>query len=502
MGTFCDYKGNMTIPDEFKDEFNENMIKILQRGGMMQFENVHMYGKEIHLIRPVECDEEGKAYFSFNYFEDDLWESVLFNSRTQVLRSGKIGNNEFNRVMCAAYLLYELYGMDYGYVDRNGDIIDPVRCIAWINHVLDKDFTAEKRFHLWKYYESYYFTEIEQDHYDRAYPKTVFGIIPEELRGGMGGRDLADIYYIVYGTGDMGMNEASSGSYPYEIMCVKKELQKFSETYGFDRKKRLYELLKLPYDERQGIACQKYGGLAEMTLRIPARVFVYLFAEIQGFDFWTEWHEVHGEFYVDEITKNYVGESVVKKREEIRNTQIGKLKTKDFLKNNGCFTFYNTPAELKDKPDYYLSDDDLMYWWDGTDTVQLSIRMIETLNRWSVELKKFETEINRDEIEDYDMLKSLLELLDRANHEYRDIYAFQNMFYEFAQNNKDIHYFAAIKLFEKILDENWETGKIIQSVESWSTASKNVICNEGRINVKRYLSVLANKKLRVKCFGF
>ena len=63
MGTFCDYNGNMAIPDEFKDEFNENMIKILQRGGMMQFENVHMYGKEIHLIRPVECDEEGKAYF-------------------------------------------------------------------------------------------------------------------------------------------------------------------------------------------------------------------------------------------------------------------------------------------------------------------------------------------------------------------------------------------------------------------------------------------------------
>ena len=24
MGTFCDYNGNMTIPDEFKDEFNEN----------------------------------------------------------------------------------------------------------------------------------------------------------------------------------------------------------------------------------------------------------------------------------------------------------------------------------------------------------------------------------------------------------------------------------------------------------------------------------------------
>ena len=29
-------------------------------------------------------------------------------------------------------------------------------------------------------------------------------------------------------------------------------------------------------------------------------------------------------------------DKVLKKREEIRNTQIGKLKTKDFLKNNGC----------------------------------------------------------------------------------------------------------------------------------------------------------------------
>lgn len=79
---------------------------------------------------------------------------------------------------------------------------------------------------------------------------------------------------------------------------------------------------------------------------------------------------------------------------------------------------------------------------------------------------------------------------------------FKICFMSLQQNNKDIHYFAALKLFEKILDENWETGKIIQSVESWSTASKNVICNEGRITVKRYLSVLANKKLRVKCFGF
>lgn len=46
MGTFCDYNGNMTIPDEFKDEFNENMIKILQRGGMMQFKMYTCMGRK------------------------------------------------------------------------------------------------------------------------------------------------------------------------------------------------------------------------------------------------------------------------------------------------------------------------------------------------------------------------------------------------------------------------------------------------------------------------
>lgn len=46
MGTFCDYKGNMTIPDEFKDEFNENMIKILQMGGMMQLKMYTCMGRK------------------------------------------------------------------------------------------------------------------------------------------------------------------------------------------------------------------------------------------------------------------------------------------------------------------------------------------------------------------------------------------------------------------------------------------------------------------------
>lgn len=63
MGVFCDYLGDMNIPDELKDEFNKNMITLLQRGGMMKFEKVSLFGKELSLLKPLEEDEEGKIHF-------------------------------------------------------------------------------------------------------------------------------------------------------------------------------------------------------------------------------------------------------------------------------------------------------------------------------------------------------------------------------------------------------------------------------------------------------
>lgn len=61
MGTFGSYTGSMSISDKKKEEFTEYLLKLLNYGGMMQFEEVRLYGKEILLIKPVEPDGEGKA---------------------------------------------------------------------------------------------------------------------------------------------------------------------------------------------------------------------------------------------------------------------------------------------------------------------------------------------------------------------------------------------------------------------------------------------------------
>lgn len=77
------------------------------------------------------------------------------------------------------------------------------------------------------------------------------------------------------------------------------------------------------------------------------------------------------------------------------------------------------------------------------------------------------------------------------------------MFYEFVHNGNKIEYRAALKLLKEIADENREEGKIIEKAKyAWDITNRNVTHNAGRLKLKRYLSVMANRRLREKYFGF
>ena len=49
MGSYGYYTGNHKIPEEKIPEFTERVIKILNYGGMMKFEEVSLFGKKIAL---------------------------------------------------------------------------------------------------------------------------------------------------------------------------------------------------------------------------------------------------------------------------------------------------------------------------------------------------------------------------------------------------------------------------------------------------------------------
>lgn len=76
------------------------------------------------------------------------------------------------------------------------------------------------------------------------------------------------------------------------------------------------------------------------------------------------------------------------------------------------------------------------------------------------------------------------------------------MFYEFIENSEKMEYKAAVGLLRFLAKVNAEQGKIIEKCSSWTTASKNITFNNGRLSIKQYLAVMANKKLREEYFGF
>lgn len=506
MGTFGDYTGSMSISDKKKKEFTNNLLKLLNYGGMMQLDKVCMYGKEILLIKPVELDGKGETEFHFNYFEDNVWESVGYGSESVSFYSGKIGGREFCDVVTAVHVLHELYDEDIGYAEINGKIVEASSYVGWINQVLGTNFSLKNRFRLWELFEKYCLVRMEYGDDDPTVSYNIMDTIPRWLYLGLGGTELADICYITKGTESLQKEEIVPGSYPELIYRCKELLRQY-----FDGRKEaeenlaqnIWKLAVCSRNERERMREGGIGDIAQISLKIPAHMLVYLAAEIQNENFWLIWKGLRERAYKDAALPQYASDELMGERKAAAERPIGKLTTAKFLRQDGCLVFWNTPEELKGQPNYYISDDDRAFWWDGSGEVVLSEKMDEWLRKLSQRHKKILEELEGEKPDQERFLQDLIGILKQIDDFYKRVFCFQSMFYEFLQNSLDRRYIAAVRLLEKLAEENKEAGKIIEHVKNWwDITSKNVTHNAGRLAMKRYLSVMANKKLREIYFGF
>ncbi len=502
MGTFGGYMGNMYIPKEKNGEFAAGAAKLLNYGGMMGFEQISMYGHDMGLLKPVELYPGGKVYFHFNYFEDDSWETAMFDGNECYFRSEKIGGQEFCDVVTAVYFLYEMYDENPGFAIINNDIINDSHYVGWINHLLGTGFSMKKRFRIWDNLEAYALERVGS--YENPAGGGPMEFIPYGMRYQAGGVEFSDGMYITHGTETLAEEDIEADTYPSDVYGCKKALEAFLKSNpGEEGIDRIWKLLQESRDEREKTRGTELGAIGNFSLILPARVIVYLTAELKKQDFWELWKGIYKNVYRDEIIKTYEFKGLGEERKRLIEAPVPPVRTSEFLRQEGYFTFYNTPEELKGKPNYYISDDDRLYWWDGTNEVILS----EEMDRWLNELAVCHKQICvglKENIGTLDkFLREFLSLLVKIDQHYKRIYPFQSMFYEFLQNGSRIEYRAAVELLKRISDENKEEGKIIEKARgNWDLVSRNVTHNTGRLKVKRYLSVMANLALRQKYFGF
>lgn len=502
MGTFGRYTGCMNIPEEKREEFAGQVVKVLNYGGMMQFEIIRMYGYELGLLNPIKLYFGGEIQFHFNYFGDEAWETAGFDAAKGDFFSQKIGGREFYDVVTAVHFLYEAWDEEPGFAEVNGYIVNDRFYTGWLNHILGTRFSMKKRFRLWDNVEKYALERVED--YQEQTMKDVMQFIPVGMRYAAGGVEFSDLMYITLGTESLTEDEIEPDTYPAEVYGCKKALEAFIKTeQKEDAIQKIWELIKKDRYERERIGCRELSDVGGFSLILPARVIAYLTAEITKESFWKHWKEIHETVYHDEIMKEYAPQQLKKERKQLIEAPIPPFRTSKFLRQDGPFTFFDTPEELKGRPDYYISDDDRLYWWDGTDEVVISKEMDEWLSAVAVRYKEILKKLTEENKTSEEFFKSFLKLLVEINQYYKRIYPFQSMFYEFVHNGSKIEYRAAVKLLKEIADENREEGKIIEKAKcDWDITSRNVTHNVGRLRLKRYLGVMANQRLREKYFDF
>lgn len=497
MGSYAAYCGSYNISEDKQAVFVKQMLRVLDLGGMMETTEVQLFDQRLELLQPVREIKAEKVHFYFNYFEDRGWETASFTPKDTYLWTEKIGDAEFSDTITAAYMLYELYDPEYGFAIKDCDFVEASQTIGWLNHILGTRFSIGKRAHLWDC--------LEQDALSSSRCEirrnALEDLVPCAWRNAVGGTELADLMFITNGTEHLTEGKVQKGTYADDVLKCKQELNRFFQSNS--ERDPLWELLEKSYAEREQEQSERLQSLAKLTLRMPARVFIYLTAEICKENFWKLWKDLHTKVYRDEQMNLYASAELMEWRRKRLQEPVPPVRTSDFLRQDGYFAFYDTPEELKGTPNYYLSDADRLYWWDGSDEVQVTAQTDAWLKELAERHKRI-AESEKPESDSISGLQGFMKLLNEIDAYYWHIFPFESMFYDFVEHISQKEYAAAIELLRQTADaeENRKIGKVIQSSRYSDMKSKNATGNAGRIQIKRLYAVLANKLLRQKYFGF
>ena len=191
----------------------------------MQIDSVNMFDKQVHLLKPIELDGNQKIFFHYNYFEDDFWETALYDSKNCSFHSQKKGGREFSDVILAIYVLYELYSEGCCLVIEDGDLIDASSMVGWINYVLGTNFSVEHRFALWKNAEL--LSICYKDFVNVIDFTDMFDIIPAYMFQYAGGEELADLINISDGTSSLANAELEKNTYQQHVLFCKFAIEKW-----------------------------------------------------------------------------------------------------------------------------------------------------------------------------------------------------------------------------------------------------------------------------------
>ena len=517
MGIYAElYSGKEqnTIPDNKKKEFAKRIERLFQEGGMMRIKPNILFGKRVYTIHKIKMGKSGVS-FNYNYFEENEWETAGFDKKKYRVFSEKLGHDEFLEVMVAAYALEEQYVEETAVARLDGDNVRDWAYTGWINYLFDEHYHM-KNFDSWKLFELFH--ELEESGYRDEEDIECTSWDGYETQFDFGNTRYAfvakcEIYAVLYGT------EKAIEKYKPRLEEETLELNKikYLESYisalklykaerEISEKEQLSELMEVihsAYENAEGNAYDSTNqnkfllkSVVTPALLSDALAFVVKgIAEVYNQEFWDLWKQMG------------IG--------GLRHFEKFYFKSKYYIKPLTTAGFLN------------MDTDDLIYFWDEKTGFKFSNELCE----WFY-LLRLQFDIVLDDEGTYlkaykeDPLRRIVDIMEAAEENYYHILTFTDFLEETKENIDDMCYWAWWMIYEEMVysTELLEAGSVIFApegtenkrngfwenkrkskrvlIDDWFSIPKEKKNNLGRRTLRRYMALMANKKLRSIVFGY
>ena len=439
------------------DSLENDVLHLLTQGGMMQITYAYLFGQELYLLTPP---TKAQPHCCYNYFDETFHDDAVFYPADQTLCYGPLGNGNFAHVIQATNRLIALrkHISQDPLIPFNFDSLFS-KIDGWLSYSFDDIITFSPN--PWLFYQAAFPNERKEDLVKTIWKrKETQKFILEECFGPYISQDkqlLEKKYGIRF---PQCMPESILRNAEESINCIRLSDTSLKEKFDF-----LREALYGRRSDAFGMPpCYEMFLIARDTL--PVEILLPMIEK----EFNLGKESLQREF--DAASFHFPAFSLYQNRYLNRT-----VTTAEFL---------------------HISDDDRAYYWSHDGDVSFSIEM----QTWLCSLKeKYQTILRSAEapLSAVNFTLLLFNTLEYINKEFREIYAYSDMLTDFLSHPNSPEYQAALAILYRLAQctENFTAYH-----GPWDLAPVDFKKQPPRLAVKRYLAVLANRKLRYKIFGF
>ena len=449
--------GQITIPEEKREEFIDKVMTVLDKGGIRKMQTVEVSGMPHTVVAPVSADEQNVLSFNYSIFEQRKRDDSTFDLNTLRLDTQDRGVAEYGLVMNAIMVLQVLYSTSFCYFASDGKPNPMGPYMRLLEDLLGEDVDYVQDPDMWGIIKLCHEHNITK----RDMLDTVANILPSWWNN----KDVS--FFLTF------------------WVCRTKEdfapSQELKDVYYQDQR-RLYwllvrhlqdeslegwlkKLLSLNYKGRSklGETQDDYGEIARLTLGLHAQTVVYVYCVACGQDFWEVWELWGSDGYKDQV----VHQRPIKE-EEKRTLRFVTAIQREYM-------------------------DEFLHLWDGDEEV-LSEKMAAQLSLWK---KAYEECVVPEDLKPEVLLCRILQEMDAWECRFVD----GEFVDDFKEHLNNTAYQKLLLVLWDYLNEGADSFPELTGKQALDWILRENRDSYDRVLMSGFVSLMVNRKQRKRIFG-